>query len=82
MVTHSPSTSEIGSLMWKSWLLLTDGWQFTVQNLYQLYILVSSAHKTTHQDMTGTVLKTMLLSKIKWKKIPMLSVVYPLVITV
>ena len=78
MVTHSPSTSEIGSLMWKSWLLLTDGRQFTVQNLYQLYVLVSSAHKTTHQDMTGT----MLLSKIKLKKIPMLSVVYPLVITV
>ena len=29
--------------MWKSWKLLTDGQQFTVQNLEQQYVLVSSA---------------------------------------
>ena len=32
--------------------MLTDGWQFTVQNLDQLYVLVSSAHKTTQHDLT------------------------------
>ena len=33
-------------LMWeKSWYLLTDGRQFIVQNLNQLYVLVSSAYK-------------------------------------
>ena len=31
--------------------------QFTVQNLDQLYVLVSSALKTTRCDMTCTVLK-------------------------
>ena len=33
--------------MWESWKLLTNGHQFTVQNFGQLYLLVSSAHKTT-----------------------------------
>ena len=42
-------------LMWKRWWFFTDGQQFTVQNLDQLYILVSSAHKTTSRDMTCTV---------------------------
>ena len=37
--------------MWESWKL------FIVQNLDQLHILVSSAHKTTCHDMTCTVLK-------------------------
>ena len=44
-------------LIWGSLLLLTEGRQFAVQNLDQLYVLVSSAHKTTHRDMTCTVLK-------------------------
>ena len=63
MVAHwSPTTEVSGSnqdLMWESWLLLTDGRQFTVQNLDQMYVLVSSAHKTTCHDMTCTVLKAM-----------------------
>ena len=36
---------------------LVVGRQFTVQNLDQLYVLVSSALPTTHRDMTCTVLK-------------------------
>ena len=42
---------------------LTDGRQCTVQNLDQLYVLISSAHKTTHHDMTYTVLKVTLKLK-------------------
>ena len=33
--------------------------QFTVQNLDQMYVLVTSALPTTHHDMTCTVLKVM-----------------------
>ena len=44
-------TSEIGVR------LLAIGQQFTLQNLDQLYVLVSSGHKTTCRDMTCTVLK-------------------------
>ena len=51
------SVVQIPNPVWESWSLLTDGREFTVQNLGQLYILVSSAHKTTHRDMTYTVLK-------------------------
>ena len=40
--------------MWESWQLLNDGQQFTVQNVDQLYVLVSSAHKTTWRDITCT----------------------------
>ena len=44
MLTHLSSTSEVGGsnldLMWKSWQLLTNGQQFIVQNLEQLYVLV------------------------------------------
>ena len=47
----------------KSWKLGTNGWQFRVQNLDQLHVLVSSAHKTTCRDMTYTVLKVMLKRK-------------------
>ena len=49
--------------MWKSWKLFTDGQQFTVQTLHQLYVLVALADKTTHCDMTYTVLKVMLKHK-------------------
>ena len=59
--TLSPSTSEAG--VWfparpqVGKLVVAIGQQFTVQNLDQLYILVSSALPTTHCDMTYTVLK-------------------------
>ena len=43
--------------MWESWKLLTNGQQFTIQNLDQLYVLASSALPTTRRDMTCTVLK-------------------------
>ena len=33
------------TLCGESWHLLVDGWHFTVQNLDQLYVLVSCAHK-------------------------------------
>ena len=35
-------------------VVLTDGREFTVQNLVQLCVLVSSAHKTTRRDMKYT----------------------------
>ena len=68
MVTHSPFTSEVsssnpGPYVGKLVVALTGGLQFTVQNLDQLYVLVSSAHKTTCHDMTCTVLKAMLNPK-------------------
>ena len=49
--------------MQESWQLLTNRRQFTVQNFDQLYVLVSSGHKTTRHDMTCTVLKKMLKPK-------------------
>ena len=67
VVTHSPPTSEVcdsnpGPYV-ASWWLLTNGRHFTVQNLDQLYVLVSTALKTTHRDMTCTVPKVMLKPK-------------------
>ena len=44
-------------LKWESWCLFAVGRQFTVQNFDQLYVPVSSAHKTTRRGMTCTVLK-------------------------
>ena len=41
----------------ESWWLLTNGRQFTVQDLDQLYVLVYPAHKTTCRDIIYTVLK-------------------------
>ena len=41
-------------------MVVTDGQQFTVQSHVQLYALVSSAHKTSHCDMTYSVLKATL----------------------
>ena len=46
--------------MSESWWLFSDDQQFTIQNFDQLYVLVFSAHKTTHSEMTSTVLKAML----------------------
>ena len=57
------SAVQIPDLMWESWYLLTDGRQFTLQNLDQRYAQVSSAHKTVHRDMTCTVLKVILKGK-------------------
>ena len=63
MVTHLPPTSEIGGSNPGPYVgklvLLTNAWPFTVQNLEQLYILVSLAHKTTRRDMTCKLLKVM-----------------------
>ena len=58
---HSPHTSKVsgsnhGYYVGKLVVMLTDGRQFTVQKLDQLYVLVSSDHKTTGHDMTCTVL--------------------------
>ena len=54
VVTHSPPTSEAGGSnpgpYVKSCLPM-------VGSLHQLYLLVSSAHRTTHCDMTYTVFK-------------------------
>ena len=59
VVRHWPPTSEVsGSTpdpMLEDWKLLTEGQQFAVQNLDQLYVLVSSSHKTTHRDMICTL---------------------------
>ena len=58
MVTHSSPISEVGGSNPGPYVgkLVTDG--------LQLYVLVSSAHKTTHRDMTCTVLKTTLILKL------------------
>ena len=63
MVTHSPPTSEFGGsnpvpLIGKL-VIAYDGRQFRARNLDELYVQVFSADKTTHRDMTCTVLKTM-----------------------
>ena len=45
------------------WQFFTEFQQFTVQQLDQIYVLVSTAHKTSKSDMTYTVLKAMLKPK-------------------
>ena len=62
MATLSPPTSEAGvqfpaSPQVGKLVVIAVGRQFTVQNLDQLYVLVSSALPTTRRDMTCTVLK-------------------------
>ena len=61
VVTHSSPTSEVSSSNPGSYVenlvIAFQGLQFTVQNLDQLYVLVSSAHKTTSRDMTYTMVK-------------------------
>ena len=47
---------------WESWLLLTNGGSLQC-NVDQLCVVVSSAHKTMHRDMTNTVLKATLKLK-------------------
>ena len=67
LVTHSGPTSEVGGSNPEPYvgkMVVSYRWlQFTVQNLDQLYLLVSSAHKTTHRDMTYTMLKATLKPK-------------------
>ena len=66
VVTHSPPISEVGGSNPKLYvrrMVVSYGRQFTVQNLDQLYVPVSSAHKTTRHDMTYTVLKATLKPK-------------------
>ena len=48
---------------YQSVVLLAAGRQFTVQNFDQLYVLVSSAHKTTRRAMTYIVFKATLKPK-------------------
>ena len=58
VVTLSPPTSEFLARPQVGKLVVACHWlQFTVQNLDQLYVLVSSTLPTTHRDMTCTVLK-------------------------
>ena len=50
MVTHSPATSEVGGLNpghYVGKLVVSYQWSFTVQNLDQLYVLVSSTNKNS-----------------------------------
>ena len=62
VVTLLPPISEAG-VRFPAWpqvgklVVASVGRQFTVQNLNQLYVLVSSALPTTRRDMTCTVLK-------------------------
>ena len=58
VVTLSPPTSEAG-VRFTALPQVAVGRQFTVQNLDQLYVLVSPALPTTCRDMTCTVLKAM-----------------------
>ena len=57
MVTHLPPTSEAVGSNPTSYVGKLMVWQFTVQKLDQLHVLVSSAHKTTSHYMTCIVLK-------------------------
>ena len=54
-----PRSPNLGPML-EGWQLLTDGREFTVQNLDQLYVLVSSTHKKNRCDMTYPALKAML----------------------
>ena len=62
VVTHSPPTSEVcGSnpAPYVGKLVVAYQWSavYSTEPWHQLYVLVSSAHKTTRRDMTCTVLK-------------------------
>ena len=59
VVIHSPPTSDFGSSNPKPYIV----YMLQLQNLDQLYVLVFSAHKFTHRDMTYTVLEAMLKLK-------------------
>ena len=59
MATLSPPTSEVGGLNPRPYvgkLVVAYRWLAVVQNRDELYLLVSSAHKTTCHDMTCTVI--------------------------
>ena len=61
VVIHSPPTSEVGSSNPGPYVdklvVAYHGQKFTVQNLDQLYVLVSSAQKLTYRNISSTVLK-------------------------
>ena len=61
MVTHSPSTSEVGSSNPGTRCGKVGSCLLMVGSL--LYVLVSSAHKTTLRDITYTVLDATLKPK-------------------
>ena len=65
VVTHLPPTSGLAVQTLEHYVgkILTNGRQFTVQNLDQLYVLVSSVYKTIRRNMTYTLLKRTLNPK-------------------
>ena len=67
VVTHSPPISEVGGSNPRPYVgklaAAYQWWQFTLQNFHQLYVVVSSAHKTSCCDMTHTVLEAALKPK-------------------
>ena len=64
MVTHSSPSSEVsGSNPGLYVGKMVVSYRLSVQNLEQLYVLVSSAHKTTLRDMNYIEVKAMLKPK-------------------
>ena len=68
MVTHIPPTSEVGgSNPWpyEGKSVVANRWSavYSTEPWQKLYVLVTSAHKTTHHDMTCAASKTMLKPK-------------------
>ena len=67
MVTHLPPISEDGGSNHEPYvgrMVVSYRWSAVYSEEPRLtYVLTSSAHKTTHRDMTYTVLKVMLNSE-------------------
>ena len=68
-VTHLPPTSEVGGSNpgpYVGKLVVAYRWSavYSTEPWHQLYVLVSSARKTTHRDTTCTVLKATLKPQI------------------
>ena len=60
VVTPWPSTSQVGGSNLRPHVRkLVVAYHWSAVYLDQMYVLVCSAHKTTHRDMTFTVLKVM-----------------------
>ena len=55
--TDKQTKTEVTTKPRPSYGMVVAGQQFTEQNIDQLHVLISSAHETTHRDMTYTVLK-------------------------
>ena len=64
LVTHWPPTSEVGGSNPGPYVKkLVAAYRWSAVDLDPMYVLVSSAHKTTYPDMTCTVLKAALNPK-------------------